>query len=174
MVNSIGSVSHTCVGWLAIYGENDVVHGLSVGFEQEGDALRWLSESEIDALDNAVWSSTVEAIASYLAGETYGLDGIKYLEPEQATDFQRSVRQIVAAIPYGESRTYGEVAELAGRPRAARAVGTVMSSNHVPLLMPCHRVVPAGGKLGGFTGPGGVDLKRRLLDLERREGTLER
>lgn len=167
-----GTIHETDCGWLSVYGDDGLVHGLSVGFRDDERALAWLGQQGISEIDPFAWSDVVEKIAAYLAGESFGLDDIRYHEPEQLTAFQAKVRQIVAAIPYGESRTYGEVAELAGRPRAARAVGTVMSSNHVPLLMPCHRVVPAGGKLGGFTGPGGVDLKRRLLDLENRQGTL--
>lgn len=163
----VGAVAETCVGWLAVYGENGIVHGLSIGFTSDEDAVRWLRNCEIEELDNAAWQPTAEQLAAYLSGDAYGVEEIQYAEPERLTEFQRRVRQVVAAIPYGECRTYGEVAALAGHPRAARAVGTVMSSNHVPLLMPCHRVVPAGGKLGGFTGPGGVGLKEKLLELER-------
>lgn len=163
----VGAVAETCVGWLAVYGSENVVHGLSIGFASDEDAVRWLRSCDIDGLDNTAWQPTIDKLAAYLSGEAYGVEEIRHAEPERLTEFQRTVRQIVAAIPYGESRTYGEVAALAGHPRAARAVGTVMSSNHVPLLMPCHRVVPAGGKLGGFTGPGGVGLKEKLLKLER-------
>ena len=169
MTNQVGAVAETNVGWLAIYGRCTVVEGLSIGFRSEQDARRWLRDSQIDELNNAVWRSTVDKLVAYLAGESFGLDEIPYAEPKKLTDFQRRVRQIVAAIPYGECRTYGEVAALAGHPRAARAVGSVMSSNPIPLLMPCHRVVPAGGKLGGFTGPGGVGLKEKLLQLESLE-----
>ena len=73
-----------------------------------------------------------------------------------------------AEVPYGETVTYGELAELAGRPGAARAVGTAMARNPVPFFVPCHRVVAAGG-IGGYGGGAqGVALKRALLDLEAR------
>jgi len=62
--------------------------------------------------------------------------------------------------------TYGQLATRAGSPRSARAVGNVMASNRVPLIIPCHRVVAAGGALGGFSAPHGTRLKRRLLKLE--------
>lgn len=85
------------------------------------------------------------------------------------SDLQRHILLTVRAeVPYGETATYGEVAELAGRPGAARAVGTAMSRNPVPLFVPCHRVVAANG-IGGYGGgPQGIALKRALLDRERR------
>ena len=85
------------------------------------------------------------------------------------SELQRHILLTVRAeVPYGETATYGEVAELAGRPGAARAVGTAMSRNPVPLFVPCHRVVAANG-IGGYGGGAqGVALKRALLDLERR------
>jgi methylated-DNA-[protein]-cysteine S-methyltransferase len=87
------------------------------------------------------------------------------------TEFDHQVWDAVAAIPYGETRTYGEIATSIGKPGAARAVGTANGRNPVPPVIPCHRVVAAGGKLGGYGG--GLDLKRRLLALEsvRRAGS---
>lgn len=79
------------------------------------------------------------------------------------TEFQRSVIAAVQSIPRGQTLTYGEVALLAGRPGAARAVGQVMASNHFAILVPCHRVVAKKG-LGGFGW--GLDIKKRLLELE--------
>ena len=70
-------------------------------------------------------------------------------------------------VPYGELTTYGTLAERAGRPRAARAVGTIMNRNPVPIVLPCHRVVGSSGSLVGYAG--GLDRKRLLLELE---GTL--
>ena len=80
------------------------------------------------------------------------------------TDFQRTVWRALQRIPYGETRTYGEIAEAVGRPGAARAVGTANHRNPVPIIIPCHRVVGANGQLCGFGG--GLDVKRRLLELE--------
>lgn len=84
------------------------------------------------------------------------------------TDFDHSVWHEVARIPYGTTATYGDVARRIGRPGAARAVGHANGRNPVPLVIPCHRVVAAGGKLGGYGG--GLPLKRRLLALEQRGG----
>lgn len=80
------------------------------------------------------------------------------------TDFQMKVWKMIAKIPFGETRTYGEVALMAGTPRGARAIGQVMHRNPLPIIFPCHRVVAAGG-LGGFGG--GLKLKRYLIDREK-------
>jgi methylated-DNA-[protein]-cysteine S-methyltransferase len=79
-------------------------------------------------------------------------------------DFQRRILQATAAIPFGQHASYGEVAERAGNPRAYRAAGTALGRNPMPIVIPCHRVWAAGGKLGGYTG--GIERKRALLELE--------
>ena len=80
------------------------------------------------------------------------------------TPFQRSVWQSLCAIPYGETRSYAEVAAMTGRPKACRAVGMANHNNPVMLLIPCHRVIQTGGGLGGYGG--GLPAKQYLLDLE--------
>ncbi len=82
----------------------------------------------------------------------------------RVTGFRRRVLDEVARIPYGEVATYGEVARKVGNPKAARAVGGAVGANPIGLIIPCHRVVAAGGKLGGFGG--GLALKKKLLKLE--------
>ena len=79
-------------------------------------------------------------------------------------DFNRLVLRELARVPYGEVVTYGELASRAARPRAARAVGTVMNRNPLPIVLPCHRVIGANGKLVGYGG--GLDRKEKLLKLE--------
>ncbi len=71
-----------------------------------------------------------------------------------------------ARIPYGRTRTYGALAREIGAPRAARAVGGAMAANPIPLLIPCHRVLAANNRMGGFSAEGGVGVKRRMLELE--------
>jgi methylated-DNA-[protein]-cysteine S-methyltransferase len=83
----------------------------------------------------------------------------------RGSEFQQAVWREIGCIPYGETRTYSEVARGAGRPRAVRAAGTATGNNPVPIVIPCHRVIAAHGRLGGFSG--GLDAKRRLLALER-------
>ena len=81
------------------------------------------------------------------------------------TDFAKKVYGIVATIPYGKVATYGQVAKLAGKPRAARAVGMLMGRNREPRKIPCHRVVGADGLLKGYAFDG-IDAKRQKLMIE--------
>lgn len=81
------------------------------------------------------------------------------------TDFQRKVWQACATIPYGETRSYGELATMIGNPKAMRAVGSALGRNAVPILIPCHRVLQSNGNLGGFGW--GLNAKQKLLDLEK-------
>lgn len=78
--------------------------------------------------------------------------------------FTVTVLEELARVPYGRTTTYGELAARVGHPRAARAVGTVMNRNRIPIVLPCHRVVGASGSLVGYAG--GLDLKAKLLELE--------
>ena len=82
------------------------------------------------------------------------------------SEWQKAVWLELTRIPFGETRSYGEIADRLGRPGAARAVGRANASNVLPLVVPCHRVIAADGTLGGFNG--GLHLKTRLLDHERR------
>lgn len=100
-------------------------------------------------------------LEEYLSGERRDFD-VTLAEPV-ATRFQRDVWRVLRSLPYGTVATYGRVAELAGRPRAARAVGNANHANPWPVLVPCHRVV-ASDSIGGYGG--GEDLKRFLLSLE--------
>lgn len=82
----------------------------------------------------------------------------------KGSDFQKAVLEAMMRIPHGEVRSYGEVAEMAGYPRAARAVGTVCRNNKYPIVIPCHRVVASNG-IGGY-GYGGKEIKKKLLAME--------
>jgi methylated-DNA-[protein]-cysteine S-methyltransferase len=85
------------------------------------------------------------------------------------SEWQKEVWAELTRIPFGETRSYGEIADALGRPGAARAVGSANARNVLPLVVPCHRVIAADGTLGGFNG--GLHLKERLLEHERRVGT---
>jgi methylated-DNA-[protein]-cysteine S-methyltransferase len=98
----------------------------------------------------------------YFAGKRREFELEVDLRP--AREFGRIVLEELARVPYGELTTYGTLAVRAGRPRAARAVGTVMNRNPVPIVLPCHRVVGSSGSLVGYAG--GLDRKRTLLELE--------
>jgi methylated-DNA-[protein]-cysteine S-methyltransferase len=88
------------------------------------------------------------------------------LDLDDMTDFQRRVSLACRKIPFGQTSTYGKIAAQVGSPNAARAVGGVMARNRLPIVIPCHRVLGAAGRLGGYSAPGGLDTKRRLLRLE--------
>lgn len=107
----------------------------------------------------------LEQIKSYLNQElkefTLPIDWSSY------TDFQREVLVETLAIPYGETRSYGQVAAAIGRPKAARAVGQAEKRNEVPLVIPCHRVVGSDGSLTGYGGKDNTAIKADLLDYER-------
>jgi methylated-DNA-[protein]-cysteine S-methyltransferase len=107
---------------------------------------------------------TVDQLLRYFAGELTDFD-VSLAVPD-GSDFERAVWKLISEIPYGEMTTYGEIAAAIGDKSAARAVGTACNRNPVPVIVPCHRVVGAGGKLVGFGG--GLDRKRFLLQLEAR------
>ena len=103
-------------------------------------------------------------IDKYLKGEVKEFDIYDKLEIK-GTDFQQSVWQELINIPYGETRTYKDIAEKINNPKASRAVGSAVGKNHFLILIPCHRVIRSDGKLGGFAY--GLDVKEKLLDLEK-------
>lgn len=102
----------------------------------------------------------------YAAGERVDLSAIP-VDLTCVTPFQRRVVEELRKVGYGERVSYAELAERAGTPRAARAVGNLMARNPVPLILPCHRIVGSNGRLGGYSAPQGLEMKRRLLDMER-------
>ena len=111
--------------------------------------------------DPAALAEPVEQLRAWFAGS---LRRFELALDVPGTGFQRAVWDAVAAIPYGETASYADVALAAGRPRASRAVGAANGANPLPIVVPCHRVVGADGSLTGFAG--GLEAKRRLLAHE--------
>jgi methylated-DNA-[protein]-cysteine S-methyltransferase len=109
--------------------------------------------------------AAIEAITSLLDGEPVDLSGIP-LSMDEVPEFHRRVYEVARGIPPGDTLTYGEIATRLGEPGAARAVGQALGRNPFPIVVPCHRVVAAGGRIGGFSAHGGAATKRRLLALE--------
>jgi methylated-DNA-[protein]-cysteine S-methyltransferase len=107
----------------------------------------------------------IDNIAGLLRGEKRDLSDAA-LDMEGVTQFQRSVYAVARAIPAGATLSYGEIAAQLGDRSAAREVGEAMGQNPFPLIVPCHRVLAAGGKVGGFSAAGGITTKLRLLDIE--------
>jgi methylated-DNA-[protein]-cysteine S-methyltransferase len=99
----------------------------------------------------------------YFAGKSKTLD---FAVEATGTEFQRQVWQEIAKIPFGETKTYGDIATAIGRPKAVRAVGGAVGANPVPLVIGCHRVLGSSGKITGYSGGDGLPTKRWLLALE--------
>lgn len=111
-------------------------------------------------------AATVAGIVALMAGEKPDLSDAP-LDLSATPPFHQRVYVLARTIPPGQTMTYGEIAEALGEPReAARAVGEAMGRNPCPILMPCHRVLGAGGKPGGFSAPGGVETKLKMLQIE--------
>lgn len=128
--------------------------------------LRWEPETPeptaADRPDDPLVQATGDQLAAYFAGELERFD--LPLRPA-GSEFQKAVWRCMVRIPKGRTRTYGEVADELGRP--ARAVGTACGQNPIPLIIPCHRIVAADGRLGGFSASRGVEDKVWLLRHER-------
>ncbi|ANP50552.1 methylated-DNA-[protein]-cysteine S-methyltransferase [Streptomyces griseochromogenes] len=113
--------------------------------------------------EDTLFGEAEEQLSAYFAGE------LKEFTVElrlHGTTFQRAVWDQLTRIPYGETRSYGELADALGNPKASRAVGLANGKNPIGIIVPCHRVIGAGGDLTGYGG--GLDRKRRLLDFETR------
>ncbi|MCP4607507.1 MAG: methylated-DNA--[protein]-cysteine S-methyltransferase, partial [Planctomycetes bacterium] len=114
------------------------------------------------AADTTAFRELGFRLTRYFEGEK--IDFSDDLDLRGSTDFQRDVWEANCSIPYGETRTYGWIAEKLGRPGSVRAVGQALARNPLPIIIPCHRVVGSSGSLGGYSG--GLELKKRLLELE--------
>lgn len=157
----------TSLGWIAVALQGDAVAQLVFGHATAREALRRVGGTGKSAgrTPTRFARDLVERLQAYADGAVDEFRDIPIVDGH-LTPFGRAIVARCRAIPYGQTRTYGELAGLAGRPGAARAIGQVMASNTVPLIVPCHRVVAAGGLLGGFSAPQGLAMKRRLLALE--------
>ncbi|MFY9602972.1 MAG: methylated-DNA--[protein]-cysteine S-methyltransferase [Pseudolabrys sp.] len=107
----------------------------------------------------------IDGIVALLRGEKRDLSDVT-IDADDSPEFNRKVYDIARTIPPGSTLTYGEIAERLGDKLLARDVGQALGKNPIPLIVPCHRVLAAGGKTGGFSAPGGVISKLRLLTIE--------
>jgi methylated-DNA-[protein]-cysteine S-methyltransferase len=108
----------------------------------------------------------IKRIVALLQGQSSDLSVI-CLDMDRVPAFERRVYEVARTIGPGETLTYGQIASRLGEPRLAREVGQALARNPFPIVVPCHRVLAAGGKLGGFSASGGVATKQRLLSIER-------
>jgi methylated-DNA-[protein]-cysteine S-methyltransferase len=111
-------------------------------------------------------AKTIEAMQSLLSGRLCDLSAVR-LDMRRVPELAQRVYAIARTVPPGETVTYGEIARRLGDPLLAREVGQALARNPFPIVVPCHRVLAAGGKLGGFSAAGGVATKQRLLAIER-------
>jgi methylated-DNA-[protein]-cysteine S-methyltransferase len=124
--------------------------------------LEKMQDAGIDIVEDPKRTAELRRqLAEYFAGERREFD--LELAPE-GTPFERSVWEALRTIPFGETRSYGEIAAAIGHPGAARAVGRANGANPIPIVVPCHRVIGSNGSLTGFGG--GLENKSRLLELE--------
>ena len=110
-------------------------------------------------------AAAIRDIARHLGGDLHDFSAVR-LDLRGIADFARRVYAAARRVPAGRTATYGEIASEIGAPGEARAVGQALGANPIPLIVPCHRIVASGGRLGGFSAPGGAVTKTRLLALE--------
>ncbi len=135
-----------------------------LGLSANGDTLSGIEFHAVGEAGDAaagILAETARQLRAYFAGRLMRFD--LPLAPA-GTPFQLSVWNALVTIPYGETRSYRDLAGLIGHPSAVRAVGAANGRNPIPIVIPCHRVIGSSGKLVGFGG--GIETKRRLLDLE--------
>lgn len=149
----------TAIGTLRLVAEGNCLVKIEFGSMTEGAATAHRGS-------DAVLASTAAQLREYFAGQRKHFD--LPLAPA-GTEFQRSVWQALADIPWGETRSYADIAQAIQRPTAVRAVGAANGRNPLPIVVPCHRVIGSDGSLTGFAG--GLSMKRQLLELE---GSLQR
>ena len=178
------------LGWMAVVVAGDAVVKLTFGHSSAAAAKKALElgkklavgvpvelphqqtklprQRNVSTAENKVPSLALrlQAFASGKPDDFRDVRVAPWLLQPSLTDFQARVLEQCRKIPYGRTVSYAELASKAGSPRAARAVGNCMAGNLIPLLIPCHRVVKSDGRLGSYSAPGGVGMKRRLLDLE--------
>ena len=148
------------IGRLQLHATCDHLTGLVI----LADAVEPIGAAAVER-GHPVLQQAVEQLEQYFAGrrQAFRLP----IELSGLPAFTRKILETLQSVPFGETLTYGELADRAGYPRAARAVGQVMAANPLPIIIPCHRIVAAGGRPGGYSGGGGVSTKEWLLAFER-------
>jgi methylated-DNA-[protein]-cysteine S-methyltransferase len=158
----------TVLGTAAVVWRDDVIVGVELPHGQpartRSRVLRY-HPAAAEARPPPAVARAIRRMTAVLQGEPDDLRDVE-VDLSGLAPFQRLVYEFVRTIPPGEAMTYGQVAEAVGAPGGAQAVGQAMGHNPVPIVVPCHRVVAAGGRLGGFSAAGGAATKRRMLTIE--------
>lgn len=166
------TIFRTQWGYFAFAGEGETVSRtcLPVPHRQvaERELLLGLGPAAHDIrLNQGLLPDLQEQIIAYFEGEPVDFTVDPPVDLNHASAFGRKVFQACRAISYGQTLTYSDLAKQVGSPAAARAVGGVMASNPIPLIIPCHRVLRTDGGLGGFSAPGGIVTKEKMLQHEQ-------
>jgi methylated-DNA-[protein]-cysteine S-methyltransferase len=157
---------NTSVGWCAMLGRGDILRALVFGHASSDAALAHVEKKLATDARRSRWNrALVRRITVMLEGEPDNFSDVQ-IDFEHFTSFGRQVIRNCRRIAWGQTRSYAELAASAGSPGAARAVGQLMATNRTPLVVPCHRVIASGGRIGGFSAPQGLAMKRRLIALE--------
>jgi len=155
-------IRHPYLGRISIFADNGGLTALTFTKMSETGAPT-SAETKCISVSQG-YNRLADQIIRYLAGDE--LEFSMDVNWDSFTPFQRKVLQRTCRIPYGRVMTYGRLAEDIGKPGAARAVGTALAANPIPILIPCHRVVGSDGSLHGYSAPGGLQTKAWLLALE--------
>lgn len=156
----------TALGWMAIVGRGTTLRALAFGHPSAGAALQAIDPRLIRGTRRQRWNERlVGKLKEYASGQVVDFSDID-IDCGPSTEFQSRVLSVCRKIPWGQTLTYGQLAAAAGYAGAARAAGHCMATNRVPLVVPCHRVLGADRRLRGYSAPGGLGTKSRLLELE--------
>jgi methylated-DNA-[protein]-cysteine S-methyltransferase len=157
----------SALGWMGVILKGNRIRQLTFGHASSAGAWRCLDPSlRIRPKADGASPRLVARLQAYARGKTEDFSGLA-VDLQGCTAFQRRVYGACRRIASGSTRSYGELAAQLGSPRAARAVGTCMARNQIPLVIPCHRVVYSNGRIGPYSAPGGKLMKKRLLELEK-------
>jgi methylated-DNA-[protein]-cysteine S-methyltransferase len=166
MTPAIGfTVFDTPIGHCGIAWTGNAIAGTRLPDTSVEDIQRRYGEAKLSEPPPFVHEA-IQRIRHLLAGEADDLRSLP-LAMDGVSDLNKRVYAITRAIPPGRTRTYGDIARELGDPLYAQAVGQAMGRNPWPIIVPCHRVLAAGGKTGGFSAPGGVDTKFKILAIEQ-------
>jgi methylated-DNA-[protein]-cysteine S-methyltransferase len=164
------SIFPTDLGWFGFWGMKETVAGLTIGHTSAVQVRRFVQPAQrVDATHAYVEDDWYPALRRKLCDFARGIaTDFQDIEVDLAamTPFRQRVLRLTRKISYGKTASYGDLAKRAGNPNAARAVGSAMKSNPLPLIIPCHRIVASGGAIGGYSAPQGIELKQRLLAME--------
>ena len=157
----------TQIGWMGLQGDGKRILRTAMGNRYRKDLIARFAEfldDSVPLLSADACPQLAERFQKFFSGQKVSLSHLR-IDESWMTPFQKRVVEACRAIPWGETLTYGQLAQVAGNPGASRAVGSVMSKNRFPIIVPCHRVCSSSG-LGGFSAPNGTQLKTILLENE--------